>query len=262
MLPRRPVNRTLPLPHKRLQLMITCLCDAFYADVAQASVEILEHLGCEIEFPEAQTCCGQPAFNSGDWEAARRVIRHTETVFGGNLPIVVPSGSCSAMLQHGNALCFERQPDLPQIVDLGRRAWEIVDYIVNGLGVRCWPGRLAARAAFHASCHSRGSRTTEAASRLLSTISGLELLHPNEPEQCCGFGGSFAVTFPHISTSMGNLKIENLLALEPDFVVSADMSCLMHQQGLAQKQGRPLTVRHFVQVLRDALRNGGFLGPA
>jgi L-lactate dehydrogenase complex protein LldE len=163
------------------------------------------------------------------------------------------------MLSHGSPLCFEREPDLARIEDIAGRTWEIVEYIVHGLGVEKWPGRVDARAAFHASCHSRGSRTTEAGIRLLSSIAGLELSHPAEAEQCCGFGGSFAVTFPHISTSMGRLKIETLCASNPDFVVSADMSCLMHQQGLAEKQGRPLAVRHLIQVLRDALRNGGLI---
>jgi hypothetical protein len=107
---------------KRVQLMATCLCDAFYDDVAKATVEVLEHAGCEIEFPENQTCCGQPAFNCGQWPAARQVMRHTASVFAGDRPIIVPSGSCAAMMFHGSSLEFEHEPDRPERLEAPRFA--------------------------------------------------------------------------------------------------------------------------------------------
>ena len=234
--------------------MATCLADAFFDDVARATVEVLEHLGCEVVFSEDQTCCGQPAFNSGDWPAARRVGRHCLKVFAGADPVVVPSGSCARMVSHGALLLFEGQRDLPAASALAGRTWELADYIVRGLGVARWPGRLAARLAFHRSCHSRGTEYGQSALALLRSIEGAEVVEFGEGEQCCGFGGTFSVAFPHVSRAMGDLKIDQVLAAAPDALVSADSSCLMHMAGLAEKEKRPLRTMHLAQVLRDALR--------
>jgi L-lactate dehydrogenase complex protein LldE len=245
-----------PLTGKRVQLMATCLCDAFFDDVAVATVEVLEHLGCEVIFPEQQTCCGQPAFNGGDWNASRKVVRHTVRTFAGDEPVVVPSGSCAAMLFHGAPLEFEKEPDRPEIEALGRRAWEVSDFIVNGLGVKSWPGRFDGTVAFHRACHTRGTRSGEASLTLLKSVAGVRLVEFGEGEQCCGFGGTFAVAFPNISTAMGELKLEHVRLAQPDLLVSGDMSCLMHLRGLAEKEGKPIKSMHVVQLLRAALKNG------
>jgi L-lactate dehydrogenase complex protein LldE len=225
-------------------------------------VEVLEHLGCTVDFPEGQTCCGQPAFNAGDWPASRKVVRHAVRMFAGTGPVVVPSGSCAAMLFHGAPLEFEREADRAEVESLGQRTWELADYIVNGLGVSRWPGRYEAKIAFHRSCHSRGTPSGEAALTLLRSIAGVTVLEFGEGEQCCGFGGTFSVTFPHVSAGMGNLKLDHIRAARPDVLVSGDMSCLMHIGGLAEKQGAPVKSLHLAQVLRDALSNGGLLGSA
>lgn len=238
---------------RQVQLMATCICDAFYDDVARATVEVLEHAGCTIEFPEGQTCCGQPAFNAGDWPASRRVVRHTVRTFAGTAPVIVPSGSCAAMLFHGAPLEFEGESDRSEVANLGQRTWELADYLVNGLGLTSWPGRYEATIAFHRSCHSRGTPSGEAALTLLRSIAGVRLVEFGEGEQCCGFGGTFSVTFPHVSAGMGNLKLDHVRAAKPDLFVSADMSCLMHLGGLAEKAGAPIKTRHLAQVLRDAL---------
>ncbi len=240
---------------KRVQLMATCLCDAFYDDVAKATVEVLEHLGCTVEFPEGQTCCGQPAFNGGDWASSRRVVRHTVKVFSGDLPVIVPSGSCAAMIFHGAPLEFEKEPDAAEVTALGNRTWELADFIVNGLGVKKWPGRYAAKIAFHRSCHSRGTCSGPASLTLLSSIAGLEVVPFGEGEQCCGFGGTFSVSFPNVSSGMGHLKLDHIRAIQPDVLVSGDMSCMMHLGGLAEKEGKPIKTQHVVQILRDALKN-------
>lgn len=249
-----------PLTGKRVQLMATCLCDAFYDDAAVATVEVLEYLGCEVIFPEGQTCCGQPAFNGGDWAASRKVVRHTVKVFQGEEPVVVPSGSCAAMMFHGALLEFEQETDLPEVKKLGRRTWELGDFIVNGLGVKTWPGKYVARLAFHRSCHSRGTGSGEAALGLLGSIEGVELKTFGEGEQCCGFGGTFSVAFPNVSTAMGELKLEHIREVKPEVLVSGDMSCMMHLGGLAEKEGAPIRTQHLAQVLRDALKHGGLLG--
>ncbi len=238
---------------QHIQLMATCLCDAFFDDVARATVEVLEHLGCIIEFPENQTCCGQPAFNSGDWPASRKVIRHVMNTFEGNKPIVIPSGSCAAMLFHGAPMEFQGEKDAGAVDGFAKRVWELSDFIVNGLGVTSWPGRLDKRVAFHRSCHSRGTQSGVATMQLLSSIEGLVVEPFGEAEQCCGFGGTFSVTFPHVSASMGRLKLDNVLAQKPDYLISGDMSCMMHLGGLAEKEGRPVQTRHIAQILRDSL---------
>lgn len=245
----------IPLTGRRIQLMATCLCDAFYDDVAAATVQVLEHAGVEVVFPEGQTCCGQPAFNGGDWLASRKVVRHTVQTFAGTDPVVVPSGSCAAMLAHGALLEFEKEADLPAVEALGRRTWELADYLVNGLGVKTWPGRFEGTIAFHRACHTRGTKSAEAALTLLASIAGAKVVEFGEAEQCCGFGGTFAVSFPNISTAMGNLKLDHVRAAQPDVVVSSDMSCLMHLGGLAAKEGKPVKSLHIAQVLRDALKN-------
>ncbi|MEO6846661.1 MAG: (Fe-S)-binding protein [Chthoniobacterales bacterium] len=244
---------------KRVMMMATCLCDAFFDDVAKASVEVLEYLGCEVLFPEGQTCCGQPAFNSGDWDSSRKVVRHTERVFSGAEPVIVPSGSCAAMLFHGAPLEFEKCSDAKKVDALANRTWEIIDFIVNGLGVKEWPGTLNERVVFHESCHSRGTKSGEAIRTLLGSIAGLKVSPIGESEQCCGFGGTFSVSFPNISTAMGDLKIEHVLEANPDWLVSGDMSCMMHLRGLAEKEGRQLRVRHVIQILRDALASAHLL---
>jgi L-lactate dehydrogenase complex protein LldE len=245
----------LPRPTaKRVLLMGTCLCDAFYDDVARATVEVLEHLGVSVEFPDNQTCCGQPAFNSGDWVASRKVARHTAGVFAGELPVLVPSGSCAAMNFHGNLLQFEEKPD-PSIDSLARRTWEVMDFIFNGLGIKTWPGKFekSTRIAFHRSCHSRGTGSGEATLTLLESIENAVVTPFGQDEQCCGFGGTFSVTFPHISGRMGSLKLDHILETQPDILVSGDMSCLMHLSGLAITQGRPVEHLHAIQILRNSL---------
>jgi len=244
---------------KHLQLMGTCLCDTFYADAAIATVEVLEHLGCTLEFPEGQTCCGQPAFNAGDWDSARKVVRYTRAVFAGDDPIVLPSGSCTSMLSHGAHLAFAGEADDAEQERWSGRVWELCDYIVNGLGITRWPGRYPHRVSLHRSCHTRGSQTYESAVQLLSSIEGLELAQVGEPEQCCGFGGTFSVAFPNISTKMGELKVHHLMAPQPDVVAAVDMACMLHFGGMMDRAGITVPRLHVAQILREALRLGGQL---
>lgn len=235
--------------------MATCLCDAFYAEVARDTVEVLEMAGCQVEFPEDQTCCGQPAFNGGDWVASRKVVRHTLNVFKEPIPVIVPSASCAAMCFHGSPLQFEKEPDLPRVESLAARTWELCDFLVNGMKLEHWEGHYPARVAIHHSCHTRGTESATAMEKLLSGIEGLESVAISEPDQCCGFGGTFSVTFPHISKEMGQLKISDLLQNKPDFIVSGDMSCLMHQAGLATRQGRSFPMKHIAEILSAARRS-------
>lgn len=245
--------------NKNVLLMTTCLCDAFYDDVAQATVEVLEYLGCTIELPEGQTCCAQPAFNAGDWTSARKVFRHTMQVFKDERPVILPSGSCTAMVRHGAPLAFEKENDLGQVHELCARTWELADYIVNGLGIQTWPGTFEARLAFHRSCHTRGSCSASSARQLLTSIQGIEFVEVGEGEQCCGFGGTFSVSFPNISKEMGELKLHHLTKDKPDAIASLDMACMMHLGGMLDRKKDNTPRLHVAQILRDALKNGGLM---
>lgn len=247
--------RPVPGGGRSVRLMATCLADTFFDDVARASVEVLEHLGVSVEVPPDQTCCGQPAFNAGDWEAARRVARHALRVFAGDGPVVVPAGSCARMASHGALLLFERESDRDSAGALAEKSFELTDFIVRELGITRWQGDFRARVAFHRSCHCRGTTYAESALALLGSIEGLSLVEVSEGEQCCGFGGTFSAAFPGISGRMADLKLEHLYAERPDVVVSGDMGCLMHLEGRAKKEGRPFEALHVAQVLRDALHS-------
>jgi len=235
--------------------MMTCLCDAFYADVAKASYEVLEHLGCEIEVPTGQTCCGQPALNSGDWDSARKVVRHAMKTFEGDEPIVIPSGSCAAMTRHGAPLGFEEESDLEAVKGMARRSWELCEFIVESLGIQSWPGRFEGKVALHRSCHTRNTKIYDSAVTLLSSIDGLELVEVGELEQCCGFGGTFSVSFPYVSKQMGQLKVEHLTEKRPNYIASLDMACMMHFGGMMDRQGVTTPRLHVAQILKRALEN-------
>jgi len=240
---------------KQLQLMGTCLCDAFFPEAAKATVEVLEAVGCEVTFPEGQTCCGQPAFNAGDWESTRKVVRHTRRIFPGSEPIVLPSGSCRSMLAHGTLLAFEKEADAAEQAEWSNRSWELCDFLVNGLGIETWEGEYRARVSLHRSCHTRGSDSFESAVRLLESIKGLEIVPVGEIEQCCGFGGTFSVSFPHISTKMGELKVKHLMEPQPDLIAALDMACMLHFGGMMDKREETVPRVHVAEILRDAMRS-------
>lgn len=246
---------------KKVNFMATCLCDAIFTDAAKDAVKILRKYA-EVAFVQDQTCCGQPAFNSGDFESARKVIRHTMGAFSANdYPIVVPSASCAAMLYHSSKIAFRdaeaRERD--EVDAFARRIWEFCDYLVNGLGVRKTEGKLRAKLAVHNSCHSAGSGTPEAMRILLGSVEGIELADFPGNSDCCGFGGTFSVVFPQISSEMGLNKVRAISGINPDFIVSADTSCLMHQKGLAERNNIAYPAKHVSQILYMAMKNGGQL---
>lgn len=241
-----------PVEGRRAQLMISCLCDAFFDDTARATVQCLERAGCEVICPAAQTCCGQAAYTAGDWSVYRDVVRHAARVFSDGAPLVVASGSCAAAMFHEAPIAFEGEADLPEIRRLAARTWELCDFLVNGLGIGGWEGRLEARVAIHDGCHTRSTPTISAMRSLLGGVEGMEVVEFPDQEQCCGFGGVFSVSHPHISSALGRKKVDSTLSVSPDYVVSADMSCLMHQQGIASRRGLDYPIRHISQILRDA----------
>lgn len=242
------------------QLLLTCLCDALYGEVGIATVRILEHCGVKVVFPEDQTCCGQPPFNSGDWATARVLAQRTRALFDPAIPIVVPSSSCAAMLRHGYAMLMEKPSDQsePTRTNPNPNAFELSEFLLDVLGVDRWPLRGSSvgqrkRVVFHSACHGRVLELDGKPQRLLSLMPGLEIVEPDEPEQCCGFGGAFSLTHGTISEGIGLRKLQRLQASGADVVASTDMGCLLHLKGLASRQEIPIQFIHYAQVLAEAI---------
>jgi L-lactate dehydrogenase complex protein LldE len=237
-----------------VKLMLTCLCDAFYGEVGIATVRVLEHAGCTVVFPEDQTCCGQPPFNAGDWDEARKIATRWKKVFGLSelqTPIVTPSSSCAAMVREGHKLLLS-DSEHPPVHELG-------EFLVRHLGIDSWPigystGSLRhRRVAYHSACHGRGLGLKDEQERLLGSIPGIELLPLESAEQCCGFGGAFSVNHPKVSAGIGIEKLRTVVDTGAKTLVSGDMGCLMHLEGLIKSEGLDLQIKHFAEILADAI---------
>ncbi len=229
-------------------LFIPCYMDQFYPQVGEATARLLAKLGVPTVFPDRQTCCGQPAFNSGYWEEARKVIHHFCESMAGHRWIVSPSGSCSAMCR----VFFGHVDPDPKIVDVGSRVYELTEFIVNVLGVTdigaCFPHKVA----LHNGCHTRRELgVVEPPIQLLKNVRGLEWRDLPNVEECCGFGGTFSVKVPGTSLAMGKTKAENILKSGAEVVVSPDVSCLMHIGGVLRHNPETQHIRtmHIAEVL-------------
>lgn len=224
--------------------MLTCLCDAFFGEVGIATVRVLESLGCEVHFNDRQTCCGQPPFNSGNVKEARLLASRALVLFpASHGPVVVPSGSCAAMVTEG----YEHLGLSPL------SAFELAQFIVRELGISVFPSVRAypRKVAFHSACHGRIMGLRGEQRLLLESLPGLRLVEFSEGEQCCGFGGSFTVSHGKLSSEIGRVKLEAILASGAEEIVSGDMGCLMHLQGLIARENLPLRTRHFAEVLAE-----------
>ncbi len=242
-----------------VNFMATCLCDSIFNDAAECAVSILRHFGAKVEFPKNQTCCGQPAFNSGDFASARKVIMHTIDAFSdNNYPVIVPSASCAAMLFHSAKIAFRdaSKEEREKVDAFAERVWEFCDYLVNAMGIEKIGGKLSARIAVHNSCHGKGTETPASLKKLLESIEGVSLLDFENSDSCCGFGGTFSVVFPQISSELGLKKVKAISAVNPDIVCAADTSCLLHQKGIADKNNIAYPVKHAAQVFMAAIKNG------
>jgi len=234
----------------KVALFVPCFVDAIYPQAALAAAEVLESLGCEVSFPEDQICCGQPPFNSGDWETARIISRRQLQIFAGTDPIVALSGSCGAMMKIFNPELFHGQPEESLARQVASRTHEFSNFLVNVLKVEDVGASLPARATFHDGCHGlRELGLKQPPRRLLAHVRGLELVEMAEAETCCGFGGTFAVKFSMISTAMGEVKCDAIAATGADIVVSNDASCLMQISAMLERQGRPRRCMHLAEVL-------------
>jgi L-lactate dehydrogenase complex protein LldE len=236
----------------RVSLLITCLGDALFPDVGVATVRLLRRLGVSVDFPEAQTCCGQPYFNSGYHHEARELARHTLRTFDNGQTVVVPSGSCAAMIKLEYPHLFHDDPVwLPRAEDLARRAHELSDFLINVLRLEDVGARFEGKATYHMACHLRGLGLLTEPERLLLRVKGLEYVKLERADECCGFGGSFAVRYPGISGSMVQDKAGFIEQAGVSAVVATDAGCLMNIAGCLRRRGSAVRALHLAQVLEN-----------
>ena len=230
--------------------MITCLGDVLRPEAGKAVVRLLRRLGHEVNFPAAQTCCGQPFYNSGFTDLARGQALHTLDVFAGDDVVVTPSGSCAAMVKVEYPHLFEQGSEPHRrALDLAARTFEFSDFLVNRLGIVDVGAKFEGRVTYHYACHLRGLKLTNEAERLIRNVRGATYVPLGHDDQCCGFGGSFAVRYPQISTAMVTDKTRCIAATQADVVVSTDAGCLMNIGGKLRREGNPVRVLHLAELL-------------
>jgi L-lactate dehydrogenase complex protein LldE len=249
----------------KVGLFIPCYVDQCYPNVGLATVDLLERHGVEVDYPEAQTCCGQPMANSGMADAARPLAERFVRIFGGYEHVVCPSGSCAAMVRvHYRGLLGEQSQELTErLARVARATHELCEFLVDVLKIERASGRFAHRVGLHHSCHGlrelrlgSGSERRiprfDKIGRLLGGLSGIELVEPARADECCGFGGTFAVTEDAVSCAMGRDRLAAHERAGAEIVTAADMSCLMHLDGLIRRDRRPLRVMHVAEILAEA----------
>jgi L-lactate dehydrogenase complex protein LldE len=235
----------------KASLFVSCLVDQFYPEVGVSVVNVLRRLGVLVDFPAGQTCCGQPAFNSGYVKEARPLARRFLDLFGDSEYVVIPSGSCGAMLKVFTPGLFSDEPDLEERANgLAARTYEFSQFLVNVLNVTDVGARYDGKVTYHASCHllrELGAATESQV--LIRAVRGVEVVEMEGATECCGFGGTFAVKYPEISGAILENKLRNIAATGADAVVACDSGCLMHIAGAMSRRGMKARPMHLAQLL-------------
>ncbi|MBP7346790.1 MAG: hypothetical protein RL135_2041 [Bacteroidota bacterium] len=233
-----------------IQIFVPCFIDQLYPEVAFNMVKVLKKAGCTVHYNTAQTCCGQPAFNAGFHGEAKEVCTKFLQDFEGADYIVAPSASCVGFVKNYYKQVFENSAHKTQAAKTAERIFEFSDFLVNILKETNFGAVLNEKATYHDSCAAlRECKIKNEPRQLLNNVAGLELIEMNDVETCCGFGGTFAVKFEPISIAMGNQKINNASDTGASVLISTDMSCLMHIDGCAKHEGKPMRMMHLADVL-------------
>jgi len=234
----------------RVGLFVTCLVDMFRPSVGFATVKLLEQAGCTVEVPEAQTCCGQPAFNSGDRETTRDIAKQTIEAFDGYQYVVGPSGSCIGMLHYYADLFDEGDPWKARAEDLKQRSFEITSFLVDVLDFDQILAKFEQKVTYHDSCSGLRQLGVKGQPRkLLGKVEGTELAEMTEAETCCGFGGTFCVKYPDISNRMVSNKTGFADETGAQTLLGGDLGCLLNMAGKLKREGKKMEARHVVEVL-------------
>ena len=237
-------------PTPRVGLFVTCLVDFFRPRVGFASAELLESAGCDVEVPAGQTCCGQPAYNTGDLADTRDIARRVIEAFAGYDYLVAPSGSCVGQIRQYPTLFDEGSEWRRRAEELAGRSYEIMTFINDVLGITPSEHGFTGRVTYHDSCSGlRQLGIREQPRRLLGGNAGLEMVEMDERDTCCGFGGTFCVKYPDISTRMVDQKAESIERTGAETLLGGDLGCLMNIAGRMRRRGQPVKVRHAVEVL-------------
>lgn len=239
-------NRRVP----KVALLITCLADVLRPEVGKATVRLLRQLGHDVDFPSAQTCCGQPMYNSGYADLARQQARHMIETFQASELVVTPSGSCAAMVKVEYPHLFKEDAAWHRrAVELAARTFEITDFLVNRLGVTDVGAKYDGKVACHFACHLRLLGQGQEVQKLIEHVQGATYVPLDRQDQCCGFGGSFSVRYPSISGAMVDDKMACILRTGADAIVSTDAGCLMNIGGRLRREGKTVEVLHIVELL-------------
>jgi L-lactate dehydrogenase complex protein LldE len=237
----------------KIGLFVTCFNDLLFPGVGRAVVAILHRLGHDVDFPASQTCCGQVHFNTGYRDATLPLVRRFATVFQGYDAVVTPSASCAAMVRMHHALVAEEAGGralVASVESVAPRVYELTEFLVDVLGVTDVGARFPHTVALHPTCHSlRFLRLGDRPRELLGAVEGLELVELPGAQECCGFGGTFAVKNEDTSVAMGNDKVASVVASGAEVLTAADTSCLMHIGGLLSRQRVPVRVMHLAEIL-------------
>ena len=234
----------------QVQLFIPCFIDQLYPQVAFNTVKILEKAGCTVKYNTQQTCCGQPAFNAGFWGESKDVCTKFVQDFDGADYIVSPSASCAGFVRNNYGKLFENNAFQSPAKKVSSQIFELSEFLVKILGITDLGASFNGKATYHDSCAGLRECNIKAEPRvLLNQVNGLELVEMNDNETCCGFGGSFAVKYDTISVAMADQKIENAIATEAEYIISTDMSCLMHIDGRINHNGQQIKVIHLADIL-------------
>ena len=233
-----------------VQLFVPCFVDQLYPDVAFNTIKVLEKAGCTVKYNAQQTCCGQPAFNAGFWGEAKDVCTKFVQDFDGADYIVSPSASCAGFVRNNYNKLFENNAFQSPAKKVANRIYELSEFLVKILNVTNLGAKFEGKATYHDSCAGLRECNIKSEPRtLLNAVEGLELIEMKDTDICCGFGGSFAVKFDTISVSMADQKIESAITTDADYLISTDMSCLMHLDGRTKHNGQSLKVVHLAEVL-------------
>ena len=239
----------------RASLMVTCLGDLFYPEVGVRIVRLLRRLGVAVDFPAGQTCCGLPLFNSGYHAEAAEVARRTLPLFRDSQHVVVPSGSCAWMVKHEYPGLMKDAAGRAEAERLASRTYELSQFLVNVLGRTRFSSAIPGRVTYHDSCHlRRGLGESESPRALLRNLSGAEFTELPGTDECCGFGGSFAVRLPEVSTSIVDKKLANVAATGSQCVVACDAGCLMQMAGRLRRRNSSIRAVHLAEILEAEVR--------
>jgi L-lactate dehydrogenase complex protein LldE len=254
----------MPADRPRVALFVTCLVDLFRPAVGFAAVKLLEDAGCEVEVPPGQTCCGQPAYNQGDRSDTADIARRTIEALSGYDFVVVPSGSCAGMLKkHYPELFRASSDDAARAREVAERTFELISFLTDVRGMTRLEASLPTRITYHDSCSGlRELGIKQQPRRLLESVRGLELRELPGAEICCGFGGTFCVKYPAISTRMVDDKVTDIEATGAELVLAGDLGCLMNMAGRLKRRGSKVEARHVAEVLAGMTDEPPIASPA